>query len=138
MMSRTAEIKLTVELDGDNLPTGIEWEATEANQQGASSCQSMLLSLWDSDSKKTAAIDLWTKDMSIDDMNLYFYQVIHKMADSYFRATRNGEISKLIHEFGDGFGAKLGLLSKRGNDAFDEVPADLVSLANNSDSPSAN
>jgi gliding motility-associated protein GldC len=134
MMSRTAEIKLTVELDGDNLPTGIEWEATEAAEQGASSCQSMLLSLWDSESKTTAAIDLWTKDMSIDDMNRYFYQVIHKMADSYFRATRNGEMSNLIHEFGEGFGAKLGLLSKGGTDAFNDVPADLVTLSNNSES----
>jgi gliding motility-associated protein GldC len=128
-MSRTAEIKLTVELDAENLPTHIEWQATEAHEPGPMPCQSVLLSLWSSESKTTAAIDLWTKDMTIDDMNLYFYQVIHKMAESYSRATKNSEIADLIHEFGEGFGDKLGLLHDDNEQPIGEVPADLVSLA---------
>jgi len=108
-MSRTAEIRLRVDLDGDNLPTRIEWQATEAKTEGPMPCQSMLLSLWDSENKSTAAIDLWTKDATIDDMNLHFYQTIHKMADTYLRATRNSDVAKLIHEFGDGFGETLGI-----------------------------
>ena len=109
MMSRTAEIKVTVDLDGDNLPTRIEWQATEAQSDAPVACQSVMLSLWDSENKTTAAIDLWTKDTSIDDMNLHFYQVFHKMADTYLRATKNADVAKLIHEFGDGFGKTLGL-----------------------------
>ena len=128
-MSRTAEIKLTVELDDDNLPTDIRWQATEASQPGPMPCQSMLLSLWDSESKTTAAIDLWTKDMTIEDMNLYFYQVIHKMAESYSRATNNSDIAQLMHDFGDGFGNKLGLLNDDKSQGVGEVPVDLVSLA---------
>jgi gliding motility-associated protein GldC len=72
-------------------------------------CQSVMLSLWDAQNKTTAAIDLWTKDTTIDDMNLHFYQVFHKMADTYLRATKNSDVAKLIHEFGDGFGSTLGL-----------------------------
>ncbi len=109
MMSRTAEIKVTVSLDGDNLPTDIQWQATDAEGDGPAACQSVMLSLWDSEKKTTAAIDLWTKDTTIDDMNLHFYQVFHKMADTYFRATKNSELADRIHEFGDGFGDSLGL-----------------------------
>ena len=112
MLSRTAEIKLTVELDGDDLPTRIEWQATEGQEDGPSTCQSMMLSLWDSENKTTAAIDLWLKDLPVEDMNLYFYQVIHKMADTYLRATKNVDISNSIREFGDGFGESLGLVSR--------------------------
>jgi gliding motility-associated protein GldC len=108
-MSRTAEIKVTVDLDGDNLPTGIEWQATDSDSDGPASCQSVMLSLWDSEKKTTAAIDLWTKDTTIDDMNLHFFQVFHKMADTYLRATKNTELANRIHEFGDGFGESLGL-----------------------------
>lgn len=108
-MSRTAEITLKVDLDGDNLPTRIEWQATEAKSDGPVPCQSMMLSLWDSEHKTTAAIDLWVKDATIDDMNLHFYQTFHKMADTYLRATKNSEVAKLIHAFGDGFGDKLGI-----------------------------
>lgn len=109
MMSRTAEIKVTVKLDGDNLPTSMEWQATEAQEEGPVACQSIMLSLWDAEKKSTAAIDLWTKDTTIDDMNLHFYQVFHKMADTYMRATKNTEVADLIHKFGDGFGDALGL-----------------------------
>lgn len=109
MMSRTAEIRLTVDLDNDNLPTRIEWQASDADHDGPKPCQSVMLSLWDSDTQSTAAIDLWTTDTTVDEMNLHFYQVFQKMAETYKRATRNEDIAMLIREFGDGFGARLGL-----------------------------
>ena len=108
-MSRTAEIKVTVDLDDDSLPTRIEWQATEARDDGPMPCDSLMLSMWDSERKTSAAIELWTKDTTIDDMNLHFYQMFHKMADTYLRATSNAELAKQIQEFGDGFGESLGL-----------------------------
>jgi gliding motility-associated protein GldC len=108
-MSRTAEIKVTIELDGDNLPTQIEWQASESKTDGPVPCQSVMLSLWDSDNKTTAAIDLWTTNTTIDDMNLHFYQQFHNLADTYLRATNNSAVAELIHEFGNGFGKTLGL-----------------------------
>ena len=111
-MSRTAEIKLTVNLDDDNLPTRIEWEATEGPVEGPMPCQSMMLSLWDSDKKTTAAIYLWTKDTTIEDMNIYFYQVLQKMADTYLRATSDADTARMIQEFGDGFGNAKGLIDE--------------------------
>ena len=71
-MSRTAEIRLTIDLDENNVPTEIFWEASEAKTSGPISCQSMMLSLWDTEQKSIAAIDLWSKDTTVDDMNLYF------------------------------------------------------------------
>jgi len=111
-MSRTAEIKLSIDLDDSDLPTRIEWQASEGQEGGPITCESMMLSVWDSENKTTAAIDLWTKDTSIEDLNIYFYQVIHKMADTYFRATLNREVADSIHQFGEGFGEKLGLLKR--------------------------
>jgi gliding motility-associated protein GldC len=72
----------------------------------------MLLSLWDSDNRTAAAIDLWTKEMTVEDMNLFYYQVFHRLADSYLRATKNTDVAKLIHAFGDDFGHALGLLDQ--------------------------
>lgn len=109
MTSRTAEIKLTVDLDADNVATRIEWQAAEAPGGGTAACQSMMLSLWDSEKKTTAAIDLWTRNMTIEDMNVFFYQVLHKMADTYLRATKNVPMAESIHEFGDKFGATVGV-----------------------------
>lgn len=109
MTARTAEIKLTVDLDGDDLPTQIEWQASESGDAGPRQCQSMMLTLWDANEQTTAAIDLWTRDMTVAEMNLHYYQAFHKMADSYLRSTNNAEVARLIREFGDGFGETLGL-----------------------------
>ena len=110
MNARTAEIKLKVELDGESLPTRIEWQASEAQVAEPQLCQSMMLTLWDAEKQTTASIDLWTRDMSVAEMNLHYYQSFHKMADAYLRATNNAEAAQSIHEFGDGFGKQLGLM----------------------------
>ncbi len=68
-----------------------------------------MLSLWDGENKTVAAIDLWTKDTTIADINLHFYQTFHKMADTYLRATKNADTARLIHEFSDKFGESAGL-----------------------------
>ncbi len=109
MQSRTAEIKLTIDLDGDQLPTRIVWQASDAQEPGPTNCRSAMISMWDSETKTTASIDLWTQEMTVEDMNLHVYQVIHKLADTYLRATRDRQIADVIHEFGDGFGKTLGL-----------------------------
>jgi len=106
---RTAEIRLTVDLDADSVASGIQWQAEEAPGGGPAACQSMMLSLWDNERKTTAAIDLWTRDMTIDDMNVFFYQVLHRMAETYRRATKNESMAQTIHEFGNRFGDGLGL-----------------------------
>lgn len=94
MPPRTAEIKVTVELNDQNLPTGIAWQATEGQEEGETACQAMMLSFWDSEKQAVAAIDLWTEEMSIEEMNQYFYQVIHKLADTYLRATKDDAIAR--------------------------------------------
>ena len=138
-MSRTAEIRLTVDLDDDNVPTEIFWEASEAQGSGPTPCQSMMLSLWDAEQKSIAVIDLWAKDTTVDDMNLYFYQAIHKMADTYYKATHNQDVSKLIHEFGEGFGGKVGLASNTEDVTTrrEKNIVDLISLAKDNQSRSA-
>ena len=128
-MSRTAEIKLTVDLDQDNVPTGIAWEASEAKSAGPTPCQSMMLSLWDADRRTMAAIDLWARDTTVDDMNLFFYQAFHQMAETYQRATRNRELAKLIHEFGERFGGSVGLLGNGVANGRQRKLVDLVALA---------
>jgi gliding motility-associated protein GldC len=133
-MSRTAEIKLTVELDDDDVPAQIVWEASEARDAGPTPCRAMMLSLWDGDRKTIAAIDLWIKDMTIDDMNLYFYQAIHKMADTYLRATKNSDVAKSMHEFAEQLGTDTGFTSNgSGSGTGERKPLiDLISLASSS------
>ena len=109
---KTTEIKLTVLLDINRVPEKIEWEATEAGFEGKKECKSMMLSLWDKEENVTLGIDLWTKEMQVNEMNIYFHQVLLKMADTYRRATKNSVAADLIENFSAEFAEKLELKKK--------------------------
>jgi gliding motility-associated protein GldC len=111
-MTKISNINLTVELDEKNMPAKIEWEATDSNLKGKKECKAMMLSLWDKKEDSTLAIDLWTKDMLINEMNIFFLQTLRKMADTYLRSTSNNDISKFIRDFSDQFAEKIEEIKK--------------------------
>jgi gliding motility-associated protein GldC len=74
--------------------------------------KTMMLSLWDKEDKVTLGIDLWTKEMLVDDMNLHFYQMILKLGDTYRKATSNPDTAKMFDTFASEFADKLKLFKK--------------------------
>lgn len=108
-MSNISNIKLTVHLDDNRVPEKIKWEAAESGMEGIKEAKSFMLSLWDKEENVTLGIDLWTKDMLLDDMNIFFHQVFLKLAETYKRATKNAEASDMINKFAADFAKKIEL-----------------------------
>ena len=108
-MSKTSEIKITVELDDNKMPEKIEWEATDAGFEGRKSSKTLILSLWDSKDNVTYGIDLWTKEMKVEEMHAHYNQILLKMADTFERATNNKDAAGMIRSFIDDFTKKLGM-----------------------------
>ncbi|PJA98094.1 MAG: gliding motility protein GldC [Ignavibacteriales bacterium CG_4_9_14_3_um_filter_30_11] len=106
MELKKSEIKFTVELDEKSLPKKINWNASDADFESDKECKSIQISVWDKTEKTTLGIDLWTNEMMIDDMNVHFYQIFQKMADTYLRSTSNNDISKMIKDFAEDFAKK--------------------------------
>ncbi len=111
-MNKTSEIKFIVTLDEKKIPEKIEWEATDSGFKGKKECSSIMISLWDKEEKGTLGIDLWTKEMVVDDMNIYFHQVFNKLADTYERSTKNKEVADMIKSFSSDFAEKTELIKK--------------------------
>lgn len=97
-MPKTSDIKLTVHLDENNVPEKIDWEAQDTGSK--SSSKAMLLSLWDEQEKNTLRIDLWTKEMTVEEMKAFFHQNILTLADTFQRATGEGKMAEQMREFG--------------------------------------
>ena len=109
-MNKISEIKFFVTLNEKKVPEKIEWEASDTGFSGKKECSSMMISLWDKEEKGTLAIDLWTKEMIVDDMNIHFHQVFNKMADTYERATKNKEVADMIKNFSSEFAEKTEII----------------------------
>ena len=106
---KTAEIKLTINLDDNNVPESILWESTDAQNKEALPVKSMMLALWDQDYKNTLRIDLWTKDMPVDDMKRFFYETLQTMGDSFLRATGETNIVEDLRDYCAHFADKMEL-----------------------------
>jgi gliding motility-associated protein GldC len=102
---KTHDIRLMVEMSDDGIEQ-IRWEADDAPEPGEQQAKAMMLSLWDARARHSMRIDLWTKDMTIQDMNDFFYQTLLTMADTYANATQNKDLMADIKIFAREFAEK--------------------------------
>lgn len=96
-------ITIKVELDQDRIPQGIRWSATERSGEPDTKAKAMMLSFWDGADKTALRVDLWTKDMMVDEMADFFYQTIFTMADTFDRATHQQELVDDMRKFAKDF-----------------------------------
>lgn len=109
MSSNKKTINIEVELDNKNIPSDIKWNATDLEGYDEASCRAMLLSLWDHNRKDTLRLDLWTKDMTVDEMKIFFHQTLVTMADTLENSTNDERISGDMRDFCDYFADKMNI-----------------------------
>ncbi|MCW3462125.1 gliding motility protein GldC [Chitinophaga nivalis] len=102
-MSKTSTIKIQVGLDDNKVPETIEWSATDNKEERMIKAKGMMVSFWDSAEKAALRIDLWTKDMMVDEMADFFFQTMMTMADTYSRATPYKDQADDIRVFAKSF-----------------------------------
>ncbi len=94
-----SSIHIRVALDENKMPSEISWSAPDSSSENTRNAKAFLLSLWDGADKEALRIDLWTKDMMVDEMEDFFYQTLMTMADTYQRATRHHDLASEMKEF---------------------------------------
>lgn len=102
-----SKITIDVTLDENRVPESISWNATDNVEGSAQKAKGMILSLWDGSEKTALRVDLWTKEMMVDEMADFFYQTIMTMADTYDRATHQHELVEDMKTFAKNFFEKF-------------------------------
>lgn len=100
-------ITIKVKLDKDKIPQQIEWNATGTTTENTQQAKGLMLAFWDGAEKTAMRIDLWTKEMMVDEMADFFYQTLTTMADTYNRATHHQELTDEMKEFARNFYQKF-------------------------------
>ncbi len=104
----TSEIKFIIELDENRVPEKLTWSAQDGGVQ-QEEAKAVMLSIWDSKVQETLRIDLWTKEMPVDEMKLFFHQTLVAMADTFQRATADEKMADTMKDFCDYFAEKMEL-----------------------------
>ena len=89
--------------DENRVPDSIAWTASDTSADNAQKAKAMMISFWDGAEKAALRIDLWTKDMMVDEMADFFYQTLMTMADTYGRATKYTEQVEEMKDFAKKF-----------------------------------
>ena len=103
-----SRITLTVGLDENRVPEELHWSAEDGGIDNEAA-KAMLLSVWDSTNKESLKIDLWTKDMPVDEMKIFFHQTLVSLSDTFMKATQDDKMTATMKDFCDYFAEKLEL-----------------------------
>jgi gliding motility-associated protein GldC len=98
MAHHKSQIRFDVELDANKVPEKIKWTATDGGVEDADA-QAIMLAVWDEKTKDCLRLDLWTKEMTVDDMKRFFHQTILSMADTLDRSTGEEQTAMKMRKY---------------------------------------
>jgi len=100
---KKSEIKITVELDENHVPEKIFWDADDKQLEGMQETKSMSLAMWDQKLMNTMRIDLWTKDMPVEEMKRFYIDCLGGLSQSILNATGDEFMSSKLNELCESF-----------------------------------
>ena len=107
MPKKTSPISIEITVDENKFRENF-WSAPDGGVDNEVA-QAMLLALWDGQNQETLRVDLWIKEMPVDQMKMFFHQTLLTMSDTYLRATQDEKMTAIMKDFCDYFAEKLNL-----------------------------
>jgi len=104
-----SHINLRVVLDENKVPEKMYWKAEQADVPDEREMKAFFLSLWDPKENNSMRIDLWTKEMPVEEMHQFFYQNLISMSETLQRATGEDELALHMQDFAEYFAEKTGI-----------------------------
>lgn len=111
---KKSEINFKISLDENHIPEEIAWASSDG--QGMGKSKSLLISIWDAEENNTLKIDLWTKEMTVEEMKKFFHQTFLSLADTFERATGEDKMAGDLRDFCGYFAEKMHLIASPGNE----------------------
>jgi gliding motility-associated protein GldC len=112
IVKRRTSINVQVGLNENNLPLEMHWNAEDSGDKNIPA-SAMMLSLWNPEEKNTMKIDLWVKDMSIEEMKQFFHQTLLTMADTFEKATGETLITEDLRDYCYHFAEKMDIMPEK-------------------------
>ena len=103
---RQTQITINVDLDENHVPEKMTWNAQDGGVEKQET-KATMISVWDDKTMEALRIDLWTKDMPVDEMKVFFHQTLVAMSDTFNRATQDEKMTATMKDFCDYFAEKL-------------------------------
>jgi gliding motility-associated protein GldC len=91
-------LKFEVELDENHLPLNIKMNASDGAAD-EDNIKALIVSAWAAKTKETLRIDLWTKDMSVNEMFIMYHQTMIGMANTLEKSTGHDRLAGALKDY---------------------------------------
>ena len=108
---KKAKINIEIDLNENNIAEKISWLASDNGQDYIDS-KSMMLSMWDGEKKEALSIDIWTKEMTVQEMKFFTFQILLKMNEVIKKSTGDEKLVFEMQKFIKNFGVMMEVLKK--------------------------
>ncbi len=103
---KKSEINFKIQLDENNVPETIQWDATD-KPGNLEHTKAITIGIWDDAEKNTMRLDLWTKEMPMDEMKIFYIDALSGMAQSILSATGDEKMANSITSLCTSLGKEL-------------------------------
>ena len=102
---RKTQITVEVELDENHIPERMTWNAQDGGVEQQET-KATMISVWDDKTMEALRIDLWTKDMPLDQMKMFIHQILVSLGNTYERASGEEDVARWMVEMAEEFAVK--------------------------------
>ncbi|MDN5578324.1 gliding motility protein GldC [Chryseobacterium manosquense] len=99
---KKTQITIDVELDENHVPEKMMWNAQDGGIEKEET-KATMISVWDDKKMEALRIDLWTKEMPVDQMKMFLHQILISMSHTYQRATGEEDVAAWMEEIAEEF-----------------------------------
>ena len=99
---KKTQITIDVELDEHHVPEKMMWNAQDGGIEKEET-KATMISVWDDKKMEALRIDLWTKEMPVDQMKMFLHQILISMSHTYQRATGEEDVAAWMEEMAEEF-----------------------------------
>ena len=91
-------IKFEIDVDENHLPLNIKMKVSEGSSDD-DNLKALMLSAWAAKTKETLRVDLWTKDMPVNEMFIMYHQTLMGMASTLERSTGQDKLADALRDY---------------------------------------
>ena len=98
---KKSSINVEISLDENSIPEKIQWQADDMPDQGWQESKAISISIWDPQQHDSLSLDLWTKEMNVDDMKKFYINLLGSAASTILSATGDEIMSEKLKSLCD-------------------------------------
>lgn len=107
--NQESQIDIRVSMDANKVPEDITWTATDGGVSKRKA-KAMALAMWDAQERTAMHMDLWTKEMSVEEMQHFLCQTMMTLASTFEKATSDKAHAQAIRKFTEELARRLNVI----------------------------